>query len=84
MSIDLTGPFETSTDCDQCKLRGEVERLQAVVKLCEEFVAKHEISCGESIYQMDRGDDDLAFLDNVCALVGYFQEPAEVIGGVLE
>ena len=28
MSIDLTGPFETSTDCDQCKLLSEVGRLR--------------------------------------------------------
>src|SRR5260221_5815766 len=45
-------------------------------ELCHRFVKDYEISCAESIYQVDSIQEDaLAFIEDICNIVGYYETP---------
>ena len=47
----------------------------ALMKICQDFIEKHKISCSETIYQTDRViEDSYSFIDDICNIVGFYQE----------
>ena len=53
----------------------KITKIEAIIK-------KHKISCGEDIWQSDRVDG-LQILDEICEVVGYYDEDEEKIDEIL-
>lgn len=50
------------------------EQLLNLWKHCRSFVTKEEISCAESVYQMDNViQNAYEFIEGVCDIVGYHE-----------
>lgn len=60
------------------QIHDELKQAQALVRHCEQFVADQQISCEETVYQSDRVIvNAYEFIQGVCDLVGYYDDPDE-------
>lgn len=51
-------------------------QLKKLWEACRGFVDKHDITCGEGVYQVDAVSlDSLEFVEQVCEIVGYVPIP---------
>ena len=51
---------------------------QKLFDLVKKFIEEQEISCAESIYQMDHVIENAhEFIEKCCELVGYYEYPEE-------
>ncbi len=55
-----------------------MEKKDALLKLCGEFIADKEIRSAETIYQADRvAEGALDFIEEICNVVGYLPAPGD-------
>jgi hypothetical protein len=51
---------------------------QQLSEIVKEFVARHRLSCAESIYQTDGAiEAAYEFIERLCDVVGYYQEDTD-------
>lgn len=53
----------------------ELAQARALVELCENFVDHNNITCAETVYQMDHViEHAYEFIEGVCDIVGYAEQ----------
>lgn len=57
-------------------IHSELQKAQALVAHCEQFIDEQHISCAEAIHQTDHVIENAhAFIEGVCDIVGYHMDP---------
>lgn len=60
------------------QIHSELQKAQALVVHCDQFIQDQEISCAETIYQSDRVIENAhEFIEGVCDILGYHECPEE-------
>ena len=60
------------------KLEKALVKAEKLEKFCKKWIDKMEISCSESIYQLDYVEEEsLPFIEEICKRVGYFKHEDE-------
>jgi hypothetical protein len=57
------------------QIHAELAQARALVQLCQKFVDDNNITCVETVYQMDHViEHAYEFIEDVCNIVGYYKD----------